>query len=132
MLDPSSIPPVASDEILARYILYSGHVRKDSSLRPDTFIPRPYQELSVTRHRDATEEEVWNVGSGSARKNGRTLYGRGDVAAMHFLERRLSVLAKPVDGNQIHADVSGWPKDKFLQKQLAQVIARHAKYSSAE
>jgi fatty-acyl-CoA synthase len=59
MIDPSNVPAVDADESLARYVLYSRQIRKsDETIRPEAFIPHPYQELSVTRHREATEEEI--------------------------------------------------------------------------
>ena len=128
MLDPSDIPSVAPDEVLARYVLYSRHVREDLTLRPEAFIPHPYEELSVTRHREATENEVWSVGDDVAKETKRTLHGRGDVTANRFLAQQLRVIAKPVARNPNHADVSGWPKEKYIQKLMAQEIAKHAKY----
>ena len=52
-------PTVADDEILARFIDHRSDVRADQTLRPDPFIPYPYPELSVTRHKNLTSAEIW-------------------------------------------------------------------------
>ena len=70
MIDPNHVPPVEEAEMLARYVMQSGHFRQsDLTVKPNLFIPHPYQELSVTRHRDldsgrrcrhpAAEKALW-------------------------------------------------------------------------
>lgn len=127
MIDPANVPAVTEDETVARFVLSSSHVRRaDRTLKPDAFIPHPYLNLSVTRHRSAAEEELWFVGDGIARERGRTLYGRGDVVASAFTVRSLTVKAKPIPGNPNHADVCDWPIEKSAQKNIAQQIAAEA------
>lgn len=135
MIDPRHVPDVEPDETLARFILSSRHIRSsDDTIKPDAFIPHPSNELSVTRHRDATDDEVWNVGRAVAEVQQRTLHGRGDVVAAAFLERGLALQAAPVIGharlpdNPNHANVTGWPKDdKGRQRLLALGVAAQAK-----
>ena len=98
------------------------------------FVPHPRDELSVTRHRDATESEVWDAGRGVAEFRRQTLHARGDVVANAFLEMGLSLRADPVvdhanlPDNPNHANVTGWPKeDKGRQRLLALEIAAQAK-----
>jgi len=134
MIDPHHVPDVKADETLARFILSSRHIRSsDDTIKADAFIPHPSNELSVTRHRDATDGEVWNVGRAVAQVQQRTLHGRGDVVATAFLERGLAVQAAPVIGhaslpdNPNHANVTGWPKDdKARQRLLALQITAQA------
>lgn len=127
MIDPVNVPPVALDERVARFVLSNSHVRRaDSTLKPDAFIPHPHLVLSVTRHRSATEDEVWSVGDRIARERQRTLYGRGDVVVSAFTMRSLTVNAKPIAGNPNHADVCDWPIEKSAQKNIAQQIAADA------
>jgi len=53
MTDIPTLPPVSEDEWMARFILFSDWIRKSGpSVRPDDFIPHPYPNLSVTRHKD--------------------------------------------------------------------------------
>lgn len=130
MIDPSSVPVVQADEMLARYVLYSKHIRNNQTIRPEAFMPHPHGQLSVTRHLNATEGELWEIGTTIAALRKRDLYGRGDVEASAFLERGLAVEADPIlDGSKLspnanHANVSGWPHDdKGKQKELALEIA---------
>ncbi len=135
MIDPRRVPDIETDETLARFILSSRHIRSsDDTIRPDAFIPYPENELSVTRHRDATEDEIWNAGRAVAKVRQRTLHGCGDVVASAFLERGLALRADPVIGhktlpdNPNHANVIGWPTDdRGRQRLLALEIAAQAR-----
>ncbi|MFH1746390.1 MAG: hypothetical protein ABIG44_05025 [Planctomycetota bacterium] len=132
MIDPRHVPDVTPDETLVRFILFSNHIRpSDDTIKPDAFIPHPRNELSVTRHRDATEDEVWGVGMAVAEALQRTLHGRGDVLASAFLEQGLVVTPDPIINHPVnpnHANVTGWPKDdKGQQRLLALEVAARAK-----
>jgi hypothetical protein len=76
MLDPQTIPSVEETELLARYVMQSSLFRSDQTVKPNLFMPHPYQELSVTRHRDATESEIWQSGVNVATSQQKNLYGR--------------------------------------------------------
>ena len=68
----SDQPTVTDDEKLARFVMYSKWVRSsDSTVRPDAFVPYPYPDLSVTRHRGLTDADIWRIGQGMA--DGRTV-----------------------------------------------------------
>lgn len=133
MLDPANVPPVNARETLARYLIASSHVRRsDNSVKPDAFIPFSRVELSVTRHRDAIEDELWREGRRVATIRGTTLYGRADVAALAFIAESLAVESKPIlPENPNHADVVNWPADKPAQKMKAIEIARQAQFRPA-
>lgn len=105
-------------------------MRQDNTLRPNAFIPHPYQELSVTRHRDASEEELWMVGFDVSVQTGKMLYGRGDVTASTCLAQELRIVAAPVERNPNHANVVEWP-EKPAQKLIAQELAARAEYVKA-
>jgi hypothetical protein len=123
MIDPTNVPEVTSDEYLARFVLFSGHVRAGQTVKPNAFMPHPYLELSVTRHLSANETELWAVGSEVARVRSCTLHGRADFAASACMERQLAISAAPLLGNPNHANITGWPSDKPAQKTIAQLIA---------
>jgi hypothetical protein len=124
MLDAAQIPAVSSDEKLARFVVASRHVgQSTNTLKPDAFMPYPRVELSVTRHREATEDELWHEGNRVAAIRSATLYGRADVSATAFEDEGLSVVAKPIPENPNHADVINWPADKPFQKLKATEIA---------
>jgi len=127
MIDPQQVPPVDDYELLARYVMQSGHFRKrDGTVKPDLFAPHPYQEVSVTRYRDATLSELWDVGKNVAKQRAKTLYGRADIRAIDCKVNALTVIEKPLAGNPNHADIEGFPPDKAEQKAIAQKLAAAA------
>jgi hypothetical protein len=129
MIPPDAVPPVDAGELLARYVLQSSHIRSSNqTVKPDAFIPHPYRDLSVTRHREATEGEIWNSGQTVAGQIGKRLHGRADVVAEVCLSQRLTVNAAPVEGNPNHANISNWPADKAAQKIIALEISAAAKF----
>lgn len=106
--------------------MQKGYFRSDFSVKPNLFIPHPYQDLSVTRHRDATEAEIWQAGGNVATQQQRTLYGRSDVLTRDCLIDSLRVTAQPFPDNPNHADVEGWPTTKEDQKAIALKLAASA------
>jgi len=124
MLDPASIPEVAGDELLARFIYQSSHIRpSDQTVKPNAFLPPANLLCSVTRHLQATEDELWSVGQDGGQQRGATLYGRADLHADVCTTHGLPVLKAPIQGNPNHADITGWPADKPAQKIIAQELA---------
>jgi hypothetical protein len=123
---------VSPDELLSRYILYGSYVRKDKTVKPESFIPHPYPDLSVTRNQDLPEAQIWGFGSEVAVKSGRQLYGRAENRADDYMEHELVVKADPAPENPYHANVTGWPEGKPLQKMLAVQIAAKAQYIEKE
>jgi hypothetical protein len=129
MLDPAQVPTVNPDELLARFILSSGHIRKSSnSVKPDAFIPHPRIELSMTRHRGATIDELWREGDRVAAIRVKELFGRADVQAAAIEAEQLAVVPKPIPENPNHANVIVWPADKPEQKMKATEIARKSQF----
>jgi len=130
MLDPANVPAVASDELLGRFIYSSRHFSPGKNrVKAAAFLPPADGKESVTRLRQATEVEVWQVGLAGAVKRAQTLYGRGDVLAATCESRRLTVEADPVADNPNHANVIGWPmEDKAACKLIAEEIAVAAKF----
>lgn len=126
MIDPGDVPPVEQTELLSRYVMQSGHFRSDHTIKPNLFIPHPHQELSVTRHRDATEKELWSVGTNVADQQQRTLYGKAVILTSDCIVASLQVVAKPLHNNPNHADIEGWPSQKEDQKLIALKLAASA------
>ncbi len=130
--------PVVDGEQLARMVLTEKHVRKESmTLKPAAFLPFSRVELSVIRHREITEAELWKIGREvSAEREagdefGRKfpLIGRGDFLARDARELKLDV--KPFEGFGLprnHADVVGWPPEKPAQMMYAIEIAARATF----
>jgi hypothetical protein len=130
MFNPDDVPPVESDETLARYATYAKHIRRgDNTARPEMFMPHPYQDLSVTRHREATEAEIWDAGKGVAMQMAKTLHGRCDINVSACQQNDLRVTAAPIakkdgdGGNPNHANIIGWPAEKAAQKSIALELA---------
>jgi hypothetical protein len=129
MIDAADVPSVDPGETLARYVVYQSHIRRSNwTIKPDAFMPHPHRDLSLTRHRDATEEELWTAGQQVAASQGKTLQGRGDIAASTCIGQGLTVEARPLPENPNHADVVGWPADKPAQKIIAQEIAATSRF----
>lgn len=124
MIDPDNVPPVADEELLARFATQSKQFRKsDHTVKQNLFIPHPHDELSVTRHRDATDAEIWYVARDVVGVQNRTLYGRADILASDCCVNSLHVVESPIPDNPNHADIKGWPPSKEDKKALAQKLA---------
>ena len=124
MIDAGNIPPVADDELLARFIVNSNEFRKDDTVRPKLFMPYKLVALSVNRHRDCTEDEIWKVGYDVAEERERTLYGRSDIQASLCRIGPLDVVPNAIlPTNPNHADVTGFPSAKEDQQALAVKLA---------
>jgi len=127
MKEDVSLTPVADDEALARFVLFRGWIRSsDGKVKPDAFIPYPYPDLSVTRHIELSEAEIWQIGQQVADQRPATLHGRADIQA--FSVKRQSLRIVPTLEPRNHANVIGWPKDKPAQKIIAQQLAADAHY----
>ena len=130
MIDPELVPSVEPHEKLARYIVFRNHLRLEKgTIKPDAFIPHPYSDLSVTRHLQATEIELWAVGKTVAEARGKSLQGRGDILASDCHLQKLETDSDPVEGNPNHVVITEWPSEKRQQKTIAQQLAAVAKLS---
>ena len=122
-------PIVAAEELLARFITSSSWIRKsDQTVTQNAFIPHPYPDLSVTRHKDLSHGQLWRIGQEVANARPATLYGRADVTATEVRRQKLEVEPRPVPENLNHASIIGWPADKPAQKSFAQELAAVARY----
>ena len=124
MIDPSDIPPVADNELLARFIVKSNEKRLDGTVTPALFLPYKLVQLSVNRHREALTAETWTIGRRVAEVRQKTLYGRADIRASFCRIRPLDVVPKPIlPHNPNHADIISFPAPKDEQLSLAQKLA---------
>lgn len=122
---------VADEEQLARFILFSRCIRSvDQTARPDAFIPYPYPDLSVTRHLNFSESELWKAGQDVADARPATLYGRADFCAAAARRQSLKVVPDPAPNNQNHAKIVGWPENKPAQKIIAIELAASSIYQA--
>lgn len=112
-----------SDEIVARYLINKRNIRADQTIKPDEFIPYKYVDLSVNRHRECTDSEIWQFGQQVAEQRKKELLGRTDIGVKDCTVDSLNVVAKPITGNPNHADITGYPPKKADQKALALKIA---------
>jgi hypothetical protein len=122
-----SLTPVTDNEVLARFVLFRGWIRSsNNTVKPDAFVPYPYPDLSVTRHIELSEAEIWKIGQQVADQRPATLYGRADILALSVKRQSLRIV--PTLEPKNHANVIGWPKDKPAQKIIAQQLAADAHY----
>ena len=127
MNEDVSLTPVTDNEVLARFVLFRGWIRSsNNTVKPDAFVPYPYPDLSVTRHIELSEAEIWKIGQQVADQRPATLYGRADIRALSVKRQSLGIV--PTLEQKNHANVIGWPKDKPAQKNIAQQLAADAHY----
>jgi hypothetical protein len=86
-------------------------------------MPPDNLEFSVTRLRQANDDEVWAVGIQVAVKSKRSLHGRADLQALAYVQQQLLVQADALINNPNHAMVTGWPDDKAQQMIVAKQLA---------
>jgi hypothetical protein len=128
MLTLDNVPDVEPAETLSRFVVSSRHIRKsDETVKGDAFVPHPYEELSVNRDKEATDEATWDAGFVVAKKLGRTLHGRADALAATYISQQLTTIAAPIPENPNHVNVCEWPPGKPEQILKAKEIAEKAK-----
>lgn len=120
--------PLSDDERLTRYILRKEFIRRDGTLKPDPFIPFRHTELSVTRLSGLTDARIWEIGESVAKRQTKTLHGRGDAHTVVYTKEKLYVYPAPVEENPNHANVTGWPAEKDMQKAIALEIVKSIQY----
>lgn len=123
MIDPAHVPDVTDDERVTRYLMFSKWYRADQTIKHEAFMPPDNLEFSVTRLRQATDEEVWAVGIQVAAVSKRSLHGRADLQALAYVKQQLLVQADALSRNPNHATVTGWPSDKAQQMIVAKLLA---------
>jgi hypothetical protein len=84
-------------------------------------------ELSTYNIDALSPAEIWQIGDavGSEQKR-ETLYGRADIVAEAVYAARLRPVRDDVAPR--HVVIVGWPDDKALQKNRAQLLAAAASY----
>jgi hypothetical protein len=122
--------PVDGTEKLSRFILFSKWFRSDNTIKPDAFIPSPHVELSVTRQRNISEVELWDLGKDVSIKRNKTLYGRADILADSVIKQNLTI--EPSEPPLNHANIKGYPDDKSKQKLIALELAAEASFIALE
>jgi hypothetical protein len=85
--------------------------------------------MSVTRHRDLTEAQLWSLGRDVAAHRNLPLTGRGDFQAL--VPRRLSLIVAPDEPPLNHANVEGWPAEKSAQMLIAAEISLESRFVGA-
>jgi hypothetical protein len=123
MFDPANVPDVTDDEMVTRYLMFGKWYRADQTIKYEAFMPPDNLEFSVTRLRQATDEEVWTVGIHVAVESRRNLHGRADLQALAYIKEQLLVQADALFNNPNHARVTGWSDDKAKQMIVAKQLA---------
>ena len=143
MINEDDVPDIEAAEQLSRCVLSSKYVRAATSsdltvgrVKAGAFIPHPYDDLSVNRHKSSTIEEVWRLCTQVASQTQKTLHGRAEVPAESFFSQGLVVKPDPIrrdnrqglPPNPNHAIVVSWPAEKSAQLMLAQNIADSCRF----
>jgi hypothetical protein len=132
MSESQALGPISPAERLARFITREGWVRVDGTIRQDAFIPPRDLNLSVTRHINLSERQIWMLGQRVANAlpsaSNPKLLGRADLAAIQLARLQLRGEPAPLGDNPNHAHITGWPTEKPKQKTLAQQLAAEARY----
>jgi hypothetical protein len=124
VINSQDIPPVADNELLARFILNSNEKRDDGNVNHKLFMPYKWTELSVNRHREASVEETWAIGFEIATLRTKVLYGLANIRASGCYQGTLRVVPDPIlPNNPNHANIVGYPTCKEDQMALAKVLA---------
>ena len=126
---------LGDNELIARFVLSKRWVRSSNqSLRPDAFIPHPYTDLSVTRHKGISIDKIWKHGKAvasekaAAEKRDVPLLGRADVRVSEVRKQNIQAVPDPIWKNWNHANLVSWPSKKPHQKMIAMEIVAKAKY----
>lgn len=132
MIESVITESIQADERLARFVLFARWIRAQGSVKPDAFIPPADLSLSVTRHAELTETELWNRGKAVAAQRTAVLCGRADLLAEGVrTQASLDAIRAPLPDNPEHAHIVGWSKEKPAQKAAAQQLAAIAHYHPA-
>jgi hypothetical protein len=124
VIDLHDIPPVADNELLARFILNSNEKRDDGNVSHRLFMPYKWTELSVNRHREATIHETWAIGFDIATQRSKSLYGLANIRASRCYHGALKVIPDPIlPRNPNHANIVGYPPAKEDEMAIAKVLA---------
>jgi len=119
--------PVEDDELLARFVPFSGWIRpSNQTVKPDAFMPPENLELSVIRHVGLSIQELWQIGQSIVAARPAKLHGRADIGAGDVRKQSLDVV--PTSQPRNHAHITGWPREKSAQKIIAQELAASATF----
>jgi hypothetical protein len=127
-----NLPPISANEWLARFVTVEKWLRSDDTIRQDAFIPPRDLNLSVTRHLNLSQNQLWEVGQHVAEaiseKHRANLFGRADLTVAAVARTAVRVESAPIPANPQHAHIAGWPLDKPAQKSIAQQLAAAANF----
>lgn len=128
MIDPLNVPDIDDGEQLARFVTQKGQFRSSNrTVTQNLFVPpNTSAELSVVRHRETTQVELWQIGQNVASDMGRELLGRTDLVVAEVRQLFLDVVKSPLPLNPNHADIIGWPAAREDRKAIAIKLARIA------
>jgi hypothetical protein len=128
MMGAESLPSrVEDEEKLSRFILFRGWFRpSNNTVKQDAFTPSGDLDVSVTRQRGFSEEQIWRRGQEIADARPAPLYGRADFQAAQARAHSLDVRSDEPPPN--HALIVSWPIGKAQQKMIALELAALSLY----
>lgn len=124
---------INDNELLARFIVSKRWIKSsDHAIRFNAFMPPPDRELSVTRHLDLSEKELWRRGNSVALQMQKELHGRADISVIQTRAQKIDVVPDPLPDNANHACLIDWPTEKEKQILIAKEIAASANFVPVE
>jgi len=122
------MPPISSDETLARYITSRHWIqKKNNTIKHAAFMP--YNgEVSVYRISFITEDEVWEIGKSITENQDppKTLRGRADLISEKVITLGLTV--NPSEPPRHHANISDYPSEESEIKLIALELASQSQF----
>lgn len=126
---------VAGDEIVTRYVLDKGYLRRASAIptvKFQAFLPRN-GEASVFRISSLSANAVWSLGNEQvARPRGRTIKARADISSESVQSSGVAVginnlkVVSESSIHPLHANIIGWPEDEGAIQMVAIELAKNA------
>jgi hypothetical protein len=119
-------PDVNANELLGRFLTERSYFSQ-TAVKPKAFEPTKGLTLSVERVDGLNMDQIWELGRTDVIEKmptPKTLYGVGEIKTSTVLSQKLTVVPDPLPCR--HANLLGWPTEKFKQISITQELAAAA------
>ncbi len=107
-------------DILTRYIRTERHIKADSTVRYNAFMPAKNNSTSVFNITGLSDSDIWDIG----KTHISPMIGRADIKAEDVTNEGLQL--DPNEPPMRHVDIIGWSEDKSRNQLKAKQIVRRA------
>ena len=118
---------VDANELLGRFLTDRSYFSL-TAVKPKAFEPTRGLTLSVQRVDGLTLDQIWELGRTDViekLQTNKTLYGVGEIKTSTVLSQKLTIAPDPPPCR--HANLLGWPAEKFKQIAITQELAAATK-----